>query len=513
MKIIFDIIQGLKSLIVTPSVTVTFTSLKTAAVILPIFSTVFISSNMPTTDSGLITELESILTSEHYNSQNDSTDAFLSNYFKESGLISYPNRSVATFSSSAPSKSYFTPQVSFGAKSSSSINTKRTEAPSSSDKASMKPKHMPVTENERVRENKSQYKDVDTVNSLAMAVIPAEVTLTEIASVENKVSKLDVKNEPESALAPVSEPVSEPEPEPEPELTFDNIIAAGLGSNSLNDVFVDDYGIIYAATINGLSISYDGGLSFINKTESDGIGDVNISSVFVDVYNNIYACNKFGLSISIDAGDSFINVDDSVGLGDKDVNDVFVDEAGIIYVATKKGLSISTDNGASFINRGESDGLGNKIVKGIYVHEGIIYAATAKGLSISNDGGVSFINRDSFYGLGDDITTQVFVDDLDYIYVATPQGLSISTDHGLTFTNKTEAEGLGDQNVNGVYVNNNVIYVATDNGLAVSLNGGVSFNNYNEIQGLGDPIIKSVFVNLQQKVFAATLNGLSILGN
>jgi len=507
MKIIFNIIQGLKSLIVTPSVTVALSSLKTATVILPIFSTVFISSHMPTTDSGLITELESILTSEHYNSQIDSTDASLSNYFKDSGLISYPSRSIATFSSSTSSKAYFIPSVNSSAKFSSSANIKRVEAPRVSDKVSTKSKPSPVIENQSVRENQIYYKDVSAVNGLHGAVNQVEVTHTNKVSEENKTSKLNAKHEPQPNYHSSNSSSSEDE------LTFNNIVAAGLGSNSLNDVFVDDYGIIYAASTNGLSISYDGGLSFLNKNESDGMGDANVTSVFVDIYNNIYACNKFGLSISVDAGDSFINIDDSVGLGDKEVNDVWVDMAGIIYVATKKGLSISNDNGVSFVNKDEADGLGDKEVNGIYVHDGVIYAATKKGLSWSYDGGSSFINKDSQDGLADNMTTQVFVDDLDTIYVATSKGLSISADHGLSFTNKTEIDGLGDQKVNGVYVYNNVIYVATDKGLTISLNGGESFKNYNEAQGLGDKRTQSVFVNLQQKIFVATRNGLSILGN
>jgi len=505
MKVIFNIIQGLKSIIATPSVAVTLSSLKTAVVILPVFSTVFISSHIPTSDPTLITELESIITSNNFYGQSESSGTAFVDYFKETGLTSFPNSAVAIFSASTSGNSAPSFTGNFSTQAAFSANVKRIESSRLNDTASKKVTLSPLLENEIVHENPlaPTVLDMGAVNSMAGSQAPA-ITTVKPASEENLVSELEMKSDTNTGTT------SDNSGPTDDELTFYNIVGAGLGSNTISDIMVDEYGIIYAATTNGLGISYDGGLNFINKNESDGIGDVKITCVFVDGSNNIYACNKFGLSLSEDAGGSFINIDDTSGLGDKDVNDVFVDDAGVIYAATKKGLSISVDHGVSFVNKKESEGLGDKIVNGIYVHNGVIYAATVKGLSISYDGGASFTNKDTEDGLGDEITTQVFVDDVDNIFVATPSGLSVSYDHGVSFINKTETDGMGDKNVNGIYVYNHIIYVATNEGLAISLNGGVSFQNYNETQGLGDPLAQGVFVNSQERIFVATLNGLSV---
>ncbi|OFZ49597.1 MAG: hypothetical protein A2381_03985 [Bdellovibrionales bacterium RIFOXYB1_FULL_37_110] len=508
MKIILNAIQVLKSVTTSPSVVAALSSLKTAAVILPVFSTVIISSNIPITDTGLITELESTLTSDNPHQQNVSTSGFWSDYFKNSGLTTYPNSSVAMYASSNSGENFFSSSVNSSVPSSQHTNMKPSKSVNVSDQVS--PPHLAsqLIKNEMLQESELiQFDPKD----IAVSLESQAITHSKLASTANEAMEPEVENEPVSVLnvTSVSEDIGST-PEDELTLTFSNIIEAGLGSNAISDVYVDNFGTIYAATTNGLGISYDDGISFSNKNESDGLGDVKITCIFVDSLSRIYACNKFGLSLSIDAGDSFTNMDDSNGLGDKEVNDVFVDDAGVIYAATKKGLSISTDNGVSFVNKNEADGLGDKIVKGIFVHAGVVYAATAKGLSISYDGGESFVNKDSGDGLGSDDSAQVYVDGFDNIYAATAGGLSISTDYGVSFVNKTEAEGMGDSQVNGVYVYNNVIYVATSEGLSVSVNGGVSFRNYNETQGLGDQETQSVFVDLQEKVWVATRNGLSV---
>ena len=74
--------------------------------------------------------------------------------------------------------------------------------------------------------------------------------------------------------------------------------ADGLGGNTVSGVFANGTSV-YAATNGGLSISTNGGATFINKTTADGLGDNIVFGVFVDG-TTVYAATVGGLSISSD---------------------------------------------------------------------------------------------------------------------------------------------------------------------------------------------------------------------
>ena len=107
---------------------------------------------------------------------------------------------------------------------------------------------------------------------------------------------------------------------------------------------------IYAATFGGLSISTDGGSTFVNKTTSDGLGNNAVYSVFVSD-STVYAGTLGGLSIFSPATFTSINL----------VGDEQRLEANIINGATLKArydsaykdpapvISLSRDGGASWV--------------------------------------------------------------------------------------------------------------------------------------------------------------------
>jgi sugar lactone lactonase YvrE len=127
-----------------------------------------------------------------------------------------------------------------------------------------------------------------------------------------------------------------------------------LGSNQTYDIFVDGDNKIYVATANGLSISTDGGLTFVNKTRVNGLGSRDISSVFVTKNGDIYAGNIIdnnnrneigGLSVSTNGGDTFVNYNTNDGLLNRYITAVGVrnrnisgQELSVIYVGTRSGL-------------------------------------------------------------------------------------------------------------------------------------------------------------------------------
>jgi hypothetical protein len=282
--------------------------------------------------------------------------------------------------------------------------------------------------------------------------------------------------------------------------------ANGLGDNVVNRVYAVG-NTVYASTNSGLSISTNGGASFSNYTTANGLGNNVIADVYV-VGSTIYAATYGGgLSISTNGGATFIT---KTGVGNDVLNAVYV-VGSTIYAATYGGgLSISTDGGATFTNKTTTNGLGSNDLNTVYIVGNTIYVATTGGLSISTDGGATFSNKTTINGLGSDALQGVYVVG-STIYAATDSGLSISIDGGATFTNRTTANGLGDNNVQGIYVVGNTIYAATyGGGLSISTNGGTSFSNYTNVNGLGSNDATCVYVDvITAKIYTSTVNGLS----
>jgi hypothetical protein len=284
--------------------------------------------------------------------------------------------------------------------------------------------------------------------------------------------------------------------------------ADGLGSYQVYGVYAIG-NTIYAATEGGLSISTDGGATYINKTtsNSNGLGSNRVFGVYASG-SMVYAATFDGLSISTDGSSSFTNRTVANGLGDNTVNGVYA-LGSTIYAATSYGLSISIDGGVTFTNKTTSNGLGSNTVKGVYASGSMVYAATSAGLSISTDGGNSFTNKNTTDGLASNFVLSVYASG-STIYVGTfgDGGLSISTDGGTSFTNRTVSNGLGGNTVNGVYALGSTIYAATSNGLSISIDGGATFTNRTAANGLGSYSVSGIYASATM-VYAATAGGLS----
>lgn len=266
----------------------------------------------------------------------------------------------------------------------------------------------------------------------------------------------------------------------------------GLASNAIRDIKVTNSGNdVYLATDGGLSISYDGGTTFTNRTTSNGIPAKAINSVAVFGSGStakIYAATKNGLAISSDGGNTFTAKTTLNGsLAANDVRDVaYTTQSGTtqVFAATSAGLSISNNGGISFYTKKVIDGLPSIDLKSVYAvgvgTEAKIFVASDKGLSVSNDGGVSFTTPltaatsiTDVYVVGSGSSAWVFVTD----YV---KGLYISKDAGVTFTQRNVAvNNLASNQALRVYVTgtgaSSKVYVGTTNGLSVSTDGGDSF--------------------------------------
>jgi ligand-binding sensor domain-containing protein len=166
-----------------------------------------------------------------------------------------------------------------------------------------------------------------------------------------------------------------------------------IGAYSIMDYFINTAGVIYFATDDGLIISEDECLSFIQRIPYHGVGSNNVYSVIVDNYNTIYVGTEEGLSISSDGGNSFINKTISDGLGGDYVGDLFLDDNGTLYACNNNSVSISFDGGDSFINKDNGEKLDS--CRDIYVEEdGTIYVGAGGQF------GILMNNVDSFIVLG-----------------------------------------------------------------------------------------------------------------
>lgn len=104
------------------------------------------------------------------------------------------------------------------------------------------------------------------------------------------------------------------------------------------------------------------------------------------VDGTVYAATKGGLSISTDGGQTFVNRFIADGLGSKFVFWVYA-PGNTVYAATDNGLSISLDGGQTFDNKTTNHGLGSSFVTGVYAVGSTVYAAT---VMIAPDGGLTF---------------------------------------------------------------------------------------------------------------------------
>jgi hypothetical protein len=300
-----------------------------------------------------------------------------------------------------------------------------------------------------------------------------------------------------------------------------------IGSSNVSNItVVCRTRVIYAGTSNGLSISTDGGASFVTKTTDNGLGGNNIS--FVEVSSDgtkLYLATNGGISISTNSGNSFITKNNAnSGIDNDQVNFLFIQGDGSrIYLGTQAGLSISTDSGVSFITKNNANsGLADDTVRGVYASENgtTLYVGTTSGLSISTDSGNSFITKNNANsGLANGGIFQVlFNAAISKLYVATISGLSISTDLGTSFVTKTTADGLANNAC--VFVQDNEdgtkVYVSSNNfanagGFSTSKNSSKSFTSKTSANGLAGDLGWGFDVKDDgKKLYVGTQTGLSI---
>lgn len=281
-------------------------------------------------------------------------------------------------------------------------------------------------------------------------------------------------------------------------VTFNNVSITG---GSTSDIYVSG-STVFASAYNsyndtgGLSISYDGGLTFTAlRTESDGLRHAQVQDIYVQ-NGGLYLATSGGLSISRDNGVSFENN----GLGGAELYDVYAN-GNTVYAASNNGFSISTDGGYNFVTRTKAAGLGDNYTRTVIEHAGNLYVGTLEGLSVSSDGGASFVNKTSSNGVGTNLLLSQSIRDLSSdgtnLYIATDQGLVMPASKGSTeFTTLTTADGLSSNYITKLHVDNGIVYAGTNNsGLNISIDNGVTWATRTFADGLFSNKILGVFAN------------------
>jgi len=178
---------------------------------------------------------------------------------------------------------------------------------------------------------------------------------------------------------------------------FNYTTAWRLPSNDVYGVFVDGQGTLFGSTNWGLGVkAAKGGKWFRTRTTDDGLAD-NWGYKVNGGNGVLYVASSRGLSVSYDGGDTFVVRTRADGLGSDGVGDIYVD--GDTAYLSSGGLAVTHDGGRTFSVINTDVRTGSISAYGEYLY------TTGYDLYISNDGGLSFITRDHTHGIGHSLTS------------------------------------------------------------------------------------------------------------
>jgi len=261
---------------------------------------------------------------------------------------------------------------------------------------------------------------------------------------------------------------------------------------------------LFAGTNLGLSISKDGGTTWISKTTSNGLGRLDVTDLIAHG-TKLYACSGFGLSISEDNGSTWTFLKNTAA-ENRLVRQVAL-TSNSIFLSTTSGLLVSKDAGLSWQLALIGPQPYDSSIRSLVTVDSEVYVGTENsGLFVSKDGGVSFQQTTKENGLISNLVRTTYVSGQS-IYIGHEEGVSISHDSGQTWAKFGPENGISGS-INDIIVVDSVIYAGTSNGLFISKSKGTKWVKRAKVDGLGDNIVhKVLFWN--QRLLAGTEQGLS----
>ena len=167
------------------------------------------------------------------------------------------------------------------------------------------------------------------------------------------------------------------------------ISTLGVGPIHISDIAIDDQGMIWAITSEGLSV-FDG-QSWTDHQRPEGVYSLYTLAIAPD--GRIWIGYYGGVSF-LDEGQWFSYTSDSFGLGDHGdlINDIAIDHQGRVWVATSSGVAFLDDD--SWVPYNESSGLTNNSTTAITVdHQGNVWVAHSYGVDVFDGSGWVFYGK------------------------------------------------------------------------------------------------------------------------
>lgn len=198
----------------------------------------------------------------------------------------------------------------------------------------------------------------------------------------------------------------------------------GLPSSYVYDVVIDDLGLVWFATANGL-VKYDG-KTFRNYTSDDGLKDELISDIFKDSKGDLWVATEFGGVAKFDQ-DSLIYIQELLELDTLLVHYIEEGPNGKLWFGTDKKGVYEWEKGKALAQKlSTENGLPSNQVWDITKdREGNYWISTSNGAALYQESsGITYIiNKDN--GLSGDLAYSVFEARNGDRWIPTSNGITI----------------------------------------------------------------------------------------
>lgn len=198
----------------------------------------------------------------------------------------------------------------------------------------------------------------------------------------------------------------------------------GLPSSYIYDVVVDDFGIVWFASANGL-VKFDG-INYRNFTADDGLNDELVNEIYVDSDNDLWVATEFG-GIFKFTNDSLVRVPELAALDTALIHFITTGPKGSIWFGTNEQGIYEWDKENRLTQKLTiENGLpANQIWDISMSSDGNYWISTTEGLALYEaDGGISYtLTQDN--GLSGKYAYQALEDVNGNVWVPTSDGVTI----------------------------------------------------------------------------------------
>lgn len=198
----------------------------------------------------------------------------------------------------------------------------------------------------------------------------------------------------------------------------------GLPSSYVYDVLVDDLGVVWFATANGLA-KFDG-KNFRNYTSDDGLNDEIVHDIYKDKEGSIWAATELGGLYKFE-NNTFVTVNELSELDSLLIHYVSSGPNGSLWIGTDRhGIYEWKKDGQLVQKLTTENGLPDNQVWDIFTdNKGRIWISTSSGVVLyEEDGGITYTLSEE-NGLSGKLAYQVFEDTEGNKWIPTSDGITI----------------------------------------------------------------------------------------